>query len=74
MTWGAWPYRLQSTHRSNEMGRETEIERTAGDGTKKKLANYSGCFLGRLPAGSSQPTEFKLALYVYQSFAMVLAI
>jgi hypothetical protein len=56
------------------MGRETEIERTAGDGTKKKLANYSGCFLGRLPAGSSQPTEFKLALYVYQSFAMVLAI
>lgn len=36
MTWGAWPYRLQSTHRGSEIGRETEIERTAGDGTKKR--------------------------------------
>jgi hypothetical protein len=35
-----------------------------GTGNKKELANYNGCFLGRLPAGSSQPTEFKLSLYI----------
>jgi hypothetical protein len=49
-------------------------DRTAGDETKKKLANYNGCFLGRLPTGSSQSTKFKLALYVYQSFVLELAI